>query len=38
MHKSLRTGRWDYDHLRAIRQVVDRLKQGRAEAEKSASW
>jgi hypothetical protein len=38
IHGSFGTGRWDYDDLRAIRQVVDRLRQGRAEAEKSASW
>ena len=37
-HRSFRTGRWDYDDPRAIRQVVDWLKEGRAEAEKSASW
>jgi hypothetical protein len=34
---SFATGQRDY-HLRAIRQVVGRLKEGRAEAEKSAWW
>ena len=38
IHGSFATGRWNYDDLRAIRQVVGRLKEGRAEAEKSAWW
>ena len=38
IHRSFATGRRNYDNLRAIRQVVGRLKEGRAEAEKSAWW